>query len=234
LKVRQDGFVGLGPLFRLVEKRASFYEYMEAGSGAILPNIMSLFRVWYKLWSAGIPVSEARLSAMGKEASGLAIAPMLSRVPIPQTGGGGSGRHKSMALASMVASHNWAVVNNPGRGPTGKRKATALSVLGVWLSSAPPAPGPVVLWKRNSLAFPTLGSGWNTPKPIAVSTSATAPSLVATQTLPEVGAGGVVWSLFHPGESGPHRKMARNTMLKHVLEAAHAAWESAKKSLKAI
>jgi hypothetical protein len=81
LKVRRDGFVGLGPLFRLVKKRASFYGYVEAGSGAILPNIVSPFRVWHKLWSAGIPVSEARLSAMGKEASGHANAPVLSRVP---------------------------------------------------------------------------------------------------------------------------------------------------------
>jgi hypothetical protein len=106
-------------------------------------------------------------------------------------------------------------------------------VLGVWPSLAPPAPGPVVLWKRNSLAIPTPGSGRNTPKPVPVSTLATAPRLVATQTLPEVGAGGVVWSLFRPGESGPHRKMARKMMLKHALEAARAAWESAEKSLKA-
>jgi hypothetical protein len=28
LKVRRDRFVGLGPLFRLVEKRASFYKYV--------------------------------------------------------------------------------------------------------------------------------------------------------------------------------------------------------------
>jgi hypothetical protein len=47
LKVRRDGFVGLGPLFHSVEKRASFYEYVEAGLGAILPNIMSSFRVWH-------------------------------------------------------------------------------------------------------------------------------------------------------------------------------------------
>jgi hypothetical protein len=40
LKVRWDGFVGLGPLFHLVKKRASFYKYVEAGSGAILPNIV--------------------------------------------------------------------------------------------------------------------------------------------------------------------------------------------------
>jgi hypothetical protein len=44
----------------------------------------------------------------------------------------------------------------------------------------------------------------------------------------------VVQSLFHPRESGPHRKMARKMMLKHVLEAACAARESAKKSLEAI
>jgi hypothetical protein len=64
LKVRQDGFVGLGPLFCWVKKLASFYKYVEAGSGAILPNIMSPFRVWHKLWSAGVPVSEARLSTL--------------------------------------------------------------------------------------------------------------------------------------------------------------------------
>jgi hypothetical protein len=201
LKVRRDGFVGLGPLFRLVEKRASFYEQVEAGLGAILPNIVSPFRVWHALWSAGVPVSEARLSAMGKEASGLVIAPTLSRVPIPWTGGGGSGRGKSVTTASSVASHNQAIVNDLGTGPTGKRKAAVSSVLGVWPSSAPPAPGPVVLWKQNSLAFPTPGSGWNTPKPIPVSTSATAPTSVVTQTLPEVGAGGVVRSLFRPVEN---------------------------------
>jgi hypothetical protein len=223
LKVRWDGFVGLGPLFRLVKKQASFYEYMEAGPGVILPNIVSPFRVWHKLWSAGILVSEAQLSAMGKEASCLAIAPVLSRVPIPWTGGGGSGRGKSMASASMVASHNRVVINDLGTGPTGKCKAAALSVLGVRPSLAPPAPGLVVLWKQNSSAFPTPGSGRNTPKPIPVSTLATAPRSVVTGTLPEVGAGGVVQSLFCPGESGLHRKMARKTMLKHALKAAHAA-----------
>jgi hypothetical protein len=227
LKVRQDGFVGLGLLFRSVEKQASSYEYVEAGSGAILPNIVSPFRMWHELWLAGIPVSEARLSAMGKEASGLAIAPALSRVPIPRTGGGGLGRGKSVASASMVASCNWAIVNDPGTGPTGKRKAAVSLVLEVWPSSAPPAPGPVVLWKKNSLAFPTPGSGWNTPKPIPVSTSATAPRSVATRTLPEVGTGGVVRSLFHPGESGPHHKMARKAMLKHALKAARAARDAA-------
>jgi hypothetical protein len=79
--------VGLGPLFCSVKKRASFYQYVEveAGLGAILPKIVSPFRVWHKLWLAGVPKSEARLSAMGKEASGLAIAPVLSRVPIPWT-----------------------------------------------------------------------------------------------------------------------------------------------------
>jgi hypothetical protein len=171
---------------------------------------------------------------MGKEASGLAIAPVLSRVPIPRTGGGGSGRGKSVASAFTVASRNWAIINDLLTGPTGKRKATASSVLGVQPSLAPPAPGPVVLWKQNSSAFPTLGSGWNTPKPIPVSTSATAPRLVVTQTLPEMGAGGVVRSLFRLGESGPHRKMAWKMMLKHALDAAHAARESAEKSLKAI
>jgi hypothetical protein len=196
---------------------------VEARSGAILPNIVSPFRVWHELWLAGILVSEAWLSAMGKEASGLVIAPVLSRVPVPQTGGGGSGRGKSVALASTVASHNRAMVNDLGTGPTGKRKAVALLVLGVRPSSAPPAPGPVVLWKQNSSAFPTPGSGQNTPKPIPISTSATAPRSIVTQTLPEVGAGGVVWSLFCPGESGPHRKMAWKTMLKHVLKAACAA-----------
>jgi hypothetical protein len=150
LKVRRDGFVGLGPLFRSVEKRA---------------RIVSLFRVWHKLWSMGIPVSEAQLSAMGKEASGLVIASTLSRVPIPRTGGGGSGRGKSVASASMVASRKRAVIKDLGTGPTGKRKAVASSVLGVWPSLAPPAPGPVVLWKRNRSAFPTPGSGRNTPKP---------------------------------------------------------------------
>jgi hypothetical protein len=206
----------MGPLFRLVEKR-SFYENVEAGLGVILPNIVSPFRVWHELWSAGIPVSEAWLSAMGKEASGLVIAPALSRVPIPRTGGGGSGRGKSVASASTVASCNRAIINDPGTGPTGN-KATASSVLGVWPSLAPPAPGPVVLWKRNSSAFPTPGSGWNTPKPVPVSTSATAPRLVAAQTLPEVGAGGVVRSLFRPGESGPHRKMARKTIFRESVE----------------
>jgi hypothetical protein len=234
LKVRWDRFVGLGPLFCSVKKRASFYEYVEAGPGVILPNIVSPFRVWHKLWSAGIPVSEAQLSAMGKEASGLVITPALSRVLIPRTGGGGSGRGKSVVLASTVASCNWAIVNNLGTSPTGKCKAVASSVLGVWPSSAPPAPGPVVLWKWNSLAFPTPGSGRYTPKPVPVSTLATAPRSVATRTLPEVGAGGVVRSLFHPGESGPHHKMAWKTMLKHAHEAACAAWESAEKSLKAI
>jgi hypothetical protein len=33
LKVRRDGFVGLGPLFCSVKKRPSFYKYVEAGSG---------------------------------------------------------------------------------------------------------------------------------------------------------------------------------------------------------
>jgi hypothetical protein len=189
-------------------KTGQFLQIRGGGSGAILPNIVSPFRVWHKLWSAGIPVSEARLSAMGKEASEIAIALALSRVPISRTGGGGSGRGKSLALASTVASRNRAVVHDPGTGPTGKRKAVASSVLGVWPSLAPPAPSLVVLWKRNSLAFPTPGSGWNTPKPIPVSTLAIAPRLVVTWTLPEVGAGGVVQSLFHPGQSGPHRKMA--------------------------
>jgi hypothetical protein len=234
LKVRWDGFVGLGPLFHSVKKLASFYEYMEVGSGVILPNIVSPFRVWHKLWSAGILVSEARLSAMGKEASGLVIAPTLSRIPIPWTRGGGSWRGKSVASVSMVASCNRAIINDPGTGPTGKRKATAALVLGVRPSVAPPSPGPVVLWKQNSLAFPTPGSGRNTPKPIPVSTSATAPRSVASQTLPEVGAGGVVRSLFHLGESGPHCKMARKMMLKHVLKAARTARESAEKSLEAI
>jgi hypothetical protein len=107
-----------------------------------------------------------------------------------------------MALASMIASCNRAVINDPGTGPTGKRKAAASLVLGVWPSLAPPAPCPVVLWKRNSLSFPTPGSGRNTPKPVPFSTLATAPRLVATRTLSEVGAGGVVRSLFHLGESG--------------------------------
>jgi hypothetical protein len=82
---------------------------------------------------AGVLVSEAQLSTMGNEALGLAIAPTLSRVPIPQTGGGGSGRGKSVASASMVASRNWAIINDPGTGPTGKRKAVASSVLGFGL-----------------------------------------------------------------------------------------------------
>jgi hypothetical protein len=139
-----------------------------------------------------------------------------------------------MALASMVASRNRPIVNDPVTGPTGKCKAMVLSVLGVRPSLAPPAPGPVVLWKWNSSAFPTPGSGGNTPKPVPVSTLATAPRSVVTRTLPEVGAGGVVWSLFRPGESGPHRKMTQKTMLKHALEAARAARESAEKSLEAI
>jgi hypothetical protein len=109
----------------------------------ILPKIVSPLRVWHKLWLAGVPVSEAWLSTMGKEALGLAIAPALSRVPIPRTGGGGLGRGKSVASASTVASRNQAVINGPGKGPTGKRKAAASSVLGVWPSSAPPAPGTV-------------------------------------------------------------------------------------------
>jgi hypothetical protein len=44
----------------------------------------------------------------------------------------------------------------------------------------------------------------------------------------------VVWSLFCLGELGPHCKMAWKTMLKHALEAARAARESAKKSLEAL
>jgi hypothetical protein len=44
----------------------------------------------------------------------------------------------------------------------------------------------------------------------------------------------VVRSLFCLGESGPHRKMAQKTMLKHALEAAPAARESGEKSLEAI
>jgi hypothetical protein len=106
LKVRRDGLVGLGPLFRSVKKRASFFEYVEAGLGAILPNIVSPFRVWHELWLAGIPVCEARLSAMGKEASGLAIAPTLSRVPIFLLGvvdqGGVSPWHRLLQLPPTI------------------------------------------------------------------------------------------------------------------------------------
>jgi hypothetical protein len=86
LKVRRDRFVGLGPLFRLVKKWASFYEDMKVGSGAILPNIVSPFRVWHELWSAGIPVSEAWLSAMGKRPWVLLSPPCYQGFPSPGLG----------------------------------------------------------------------------------------------------------------------------------------------------
>jgi hypothetical protein len=68
------------------QKMGQFLRIRGGGVGAILPNIVSPFRVWHKLWSAGVPVSEAQLSAMGKEASGLAIAPCYQGFPSPGLG----------------------------------------------------------------------------------------------------------------------------------------------------
>jgi hypothetical protein len=181
LKVRRDGFVGLGPLFRSVKKRARFYEYVEEGSGAILPNIVSPFRVWYELWLAGIPVKEARLSALGKGASGLAIAPAQSQASIPQAGGSGLGRGKSVASASTVASHMWAVATDSAKGPTGKCKAVASSVIGGWPSLAPPAPGQITLWKQPGSALPTPVSGGKNLHPAPVSTLAATPRSFVTR-----------------------------------------------------
>jgi hypothetical protein len=142
-----------------------------------------------------------------------------------------------VASASTASSCMRSIVTDSGKGPTGKHKAVALSVIGGQPSMALPAPGPTVLWKRPSLALPTPALGRKNPKPVPVSTPATTRRLFATRAIPEVEAGGVVRALFHPApsrESGRDRQMARKTVLKQVLEAARAAWESTELNLEAI